>query len=417
MNAITKTEEKTAAAAGDVWDGEAAQSKKSRKSGRTALMLALPVAFVAIGGYVWITGGRYQETENAYLQQPKVTISAETPGRVVESHVADNGAVRKGDVLFVIDPEPYRIALEQADASLAAARLSVGQLRATYSQALAKQNAAQNDVNYYQSELDRQNTLTTKGIVTKASLDETKRNLTQAQDTLASADEAVTGALAALGGEADIATDEHPAVKAALAARDKAAYSLKQTTVTAPADGVIAQASSFQTGQLVSAGTALFSLVENGESWVEANFKETQLTHMEPGQEAEITFDTFPGQPVKATIESIGAGTGSEFSLIPAQNATGNWVKVSQRIPVRLKVADSEMAMALRDGHERDGRGRHRRQPRPARLPRHRHGECRAITVFGRACAAGRPPLRSVRPAPPDLPHRKRADRGQMQRS
>lgn len=350
MNAITKTEEKTAEATGDVWDRQEAETKKKRKPGRRTLMLALPVAFLAVGGYVWVTGGRYQETENAYLQQPKVTISAETSGRVIESHVTDNGPVHAGDVLFVIDPEPYRIALEQADAALSAARLSVGQLRAAYSQAIAKQKAAQNDVNYYQSELDRQNTLTTKGITTKAALDETKRNLTQAQDTLASANEAVTGALAALGGDPDIATDDHPTVKAALAARDKAAFSLKQTTVTAPADGVIAQASSFQAGQLVSTGTALFSLVENGRSWVEANFKETQLTHMQPGQEAEITFDTFPDQPVKATIESIGAGTGSEFSLIPAQNATGNWVKVSQRIPVRLKVDDAEMAMALRTG-------------------------------------------------------------------
>lgn len=348
MNAITKTEEKTAEATSDAWDRQDAETKTKRKTGRNALMLALPVALVAIGGYVWVTGGRYQETENAYLQQPKVSISAEASGRVVETHVTDNGAVKKGDVLFVIDPEPYRIALEQAEASLAAARLSVGQLRATYSQAVTKQKAAQNDVDYYQAELDRQNTLATKGIATKAALDETRRNLTAAQDTLASANEAVFGALAALGGDADIATDDHPTVKAAQAAREKAAYSLKQTTVTAPADGVLAQASSFQAGQLVSAGTALFSLVENDRSWVEANFKETQLTHMKAGQVAEITFDTFPGQPIKATVESIGAGTGSEFTLIPAQNATGNWVKVSQRIPVRLTVEDA--GMALRTG-------------------------------------------------------------------
>ncbi|MFZ2103651.1 MAG: HlyD family efflux transporter periplasmic adaptor subunit, partial [Oricola sp.] len=122
------------------------------------------------------------------------------------------------------------------------------------------------------------------------------------------------------------------------------------TTVTAPADGIISQASSFQTGQLVAAGTALFSLVENSSSWVEANFKETQLTHMTTGQEATIRFDTFPDSPVKATVESIGAGTGSEFSLIPAQNATGNWVKVSQRIPVRLKVDSPEAELALRTG-------------------------------------------------------------------
>jgi len=349
MNAMTETDEKTATPE-DIWDKQAAADKKARKPLRTVLMLALPVAFVAGGSYVWITGGRYQETENAYLQQAKVTIAAEASGRVIESHVADNGFVRKGDVLFVVDPEPYRIALDQAEAALAAARLNIGQLRAAWSQAVAQQRAAANDVAYYESELARQKTLETKGIATRAALDETTRNLTRAKDALATADQAVTGALAALGGDAGIETDSHPAVMAAIAMRDKAAFSLRQTSVTAPADGVIAQASSFQTGQLVSAGTALFALVENGESWVEANFKETQLTHMLPGQEADIRFDTFPGQPVKATVESIGAGTGAEFSLIPAQNATGNWVKVSQRIPVRLKIDDAELAAALRTG-------------------------------------------------------------------
>ncbi len=327
-----------------------AKLKKARKPMRIGLMAALPIALVAGGAYVWVTGGRYQETENAYLHQPKVTIASQASGRIVESHVADNGAVKKGDVLFVVDPEPYRIALEQAEAALAAARLKVGQLRATYSQAIAQQQLAANDVAYQEGELARQKELAAKGIATRAALDETQRNLTKARDTEASAQQAVTGALAALGGNPDIETDKHPSILAALATRDNAAYQLAQTIVRAPADGVISQAASFQTGQLVAAGTALFSLVENGDSWVEANFKETQLTNMTPGQEAEIRFDTFPDTPVKAVVESIGAGTGSEFSLIPAQNATGNWVKVTQRIPVRLKVATPEAALALRTG-------------------------------------------------------------------
>lgn len=350
MNAMTKTEEKSAEPTDDVWERQEAETKSKRKPLRTILMLALPVALLAGGSYVWVTGGRYQETENAYLQQAKMSIAAQASGRVIESHVVDNAAVAAGDVLFVIDPEPYRIALDQAEAALAAARLNVGQLRAAYSQAVAGKRAAENDVAYYQGELDRQNTLTGKGIATRAALDETKRNLTQARDALASANEAVTGALAALGGDPEIETDRHPSVLAAIATRDQAAYSLSRTTVTAPADGVISQASSFQVGQLISSGTALFSLVENGESWVEANFKETQITHMKPGQEAEIRFDTFPGHSVQARIESIGAGTGSEFTLIPAQNATGNWVKVSQRIPVRFKVEGVDPQMALRTG-------------------------------------------------------------------
>jgi membrane fusion protein (multidrug efflux system) len=139
-------------------------------------------------------------------------------------------------------------------------------------------------------------------------------------------------------------------VLAALAMRDKAAWQLGLTTVRAPSDGVISQASSFKPGQMVSAGTSLFTLVETEDSWIEANFKETQLTHMKVDQTAQVRIDAFPDTPLHATVESIGAGTGAEFSLLPAQNATGNWVKVTQRIPVRLKLENDAMADRLRTG-------------------------------------------------------------------
>jgi membrane fusion protein (multidrug efflux system) len=255
-----------------------------------------------------------------------------------------------GDVLFTIDPEPYRIALAQADAAVAAARLNVEQLRAAYSQARAQEQTTAGDVAYYQSELARQTELTGKGVGTRAALDSARRDLNKARDEQAAAAQSVAGALAALGGDASIETDRHPAVLAALAARDKAAFDLSQTTVRAPADGVVAQASSFKTGQYVTPGTALFSLVETSDTWVDANFKETQLTRVKPGQKAEIVIDTFPDRPMEATVEAIGAGTGAEFSLLPAQNATGNWVKVTQRIPVRLKIESPDGDLALRTG-------------------------------------------------------------------
>ncbi len=328
----------------------AAAAPKRRRGLRNILMLALPLALVAGGGYFWVTGGRFEETENANLQQPIVTIAAETAGRVVESHVADNTMVKAGEVLFVVDPQPYRIALEQADAALAAARLSVEQLRSNYSQAVAQERVAAGEVTYMQSEYDRQDDLQKKGVSSRALLDEAQRDIAKAHDEAQAAREAVTGALAALGGKVDVPTDSHPTVLAAQAARDKAAYELDQTTVRAPEDGIVSQAASFKTGQFVSTGTPLFSLVEIGDSWIEANFKETQLTHMKPGQTAEVDIDTYPGQPFKATVESIGAGTGAEFSLLPAQNATGNWVKVTQRIPVRLKVEAGSTDLALRTG-------------------------------------------------------------------
>ncbi|WP_295813935.1 HlyD family secretion protein [uncultured Nitratireductor sp.] len=345
MNARAETEGKVEA----VEVGVEPKPTRRRRGKRIALMLALPLALLIGGGYVWVTGGRFQETENAYLQQAKVSITSEASGRVIETKVHNDRPVKAGDVLFRIDPEPYRIALAEADASLAAARLNVEQLRTHYSQAVAQQRMAESERTYLQTQLDRQKDLSFKGISSRSALDEAERNVRKARESQIAAAQAAAGALAALGGNADMETDNHPSVLAALAARDKAAYTLKQATVRAPADGIVSQAASFKTGQFVSAGTPLFSLVETGETWVEANFKETQLTHMRPGQTAEVVFDTYPDQSVEATVESIGAGTGAEFSLLPAQNATGNWVKVTQRIPVRVKI-DAKDTDLLRTG-------------------------------------------------------------------
>lgn len=363
MNAVTKAEGKAepveleAPAVGQpraLQPAPAEPVKKKRNGLRLVLMVALPLVLVVAGGYWWVTGGRYESTENAYLQQPKVSISAQSSGRVVESNVADNKHVDKGDVLFKIDPEPYRIALAQADAALAAARIQVEQLRAAYSQARAQARDATSEVEYQTTQLRRAQDLARKGISSKSALDEAERELQKAKEAQTGAEQAVASALAALGGNPDIETNQHPTVLSAIAARNKAAYDLAQATVHAPADGIISQASSFRVGQYVSPGTALFSLVETSDTWVEANFKETQLTNMRPGQTAEIEFDTYPDHPVKATVASIGAGTGAEFSLLPAQNATGNWVKVTQRIPVRLKLDAKDTDVLLRTGMSAD---------------------------------------------------------------
>ncbi|KRB31809.1 MULTISPECIES: HlyD family secretion protein [Mesorhizobium] len=327
-----------------------AAPKKKRRMGRFLLMFALPAALIIGGGYVWVTGGRYQETENANLQQAKVSIASDTAGRIVQVAISDHQMVKRGDLLFAIDPEPYRIALAQADAAVAAARLNVEQLRAAYSQSMAQEKSASSEVDYAQSQYDRAADLAQKGINAKSSLDQARNDLDKAKQQVAVAQQGIVSAKAALGGNPDIETDKHPTVMSALAARDKAAYDLAQTTVKAPADGVISQASSFKVGQFVGSGTPLFSLVETGDSWIDANFKETQLTNMKPGQKAEIVIDTYPGKTFEATVKAIGAGTGAEFSLLPAQNATGNWVKVTQRIPVRLELTDPDAKMMLRTG-------------------------------------------------------------------
>jgi membrane fusion protein (multidrug efflux system) len=328
--------------------------KKRRRVLRGLLMVSVPILLAAGGGYFWVTGGRYQETDNANVRQSKLSISADQAGRVIEVDIAENVPVKKGDVLFRIDPQPFQIALSQSEAALAAARLNVEQLRAAYSQAVSQEQMAAREVDYLKTQLDRQTELAQKGINTKQALDDARHDLEKAQDAHAVAVQGIASARAAIGGDPNIETDKHPAVLAALAARDQAAWNLAQTTVYAPADGVISQSTAFKAGQYVSAGTPLFSLVESGDTWVEANFKETQLTSMKVGQEADVVVDTYPGHVFKARVESIGAGTGAEFSLLPAQNATGNWVKVTQRIPVRLRVEDPSSELALRTGMSAD---------------------------------------------------------------
>ncbi|WEX07584.1 HlyD family secretion protein [Chelativorans sp. AA-79] len=357
MNAVSKAQEKAEPI--EIDEGQAggatalqpvpARPKKKNRL-RLVLMVVVPLGLAVAGGWWWITGGRYQETEDAYLQQPKVAIASEIAGRVVESDVADSMHVAAGDVLFRVDPEPYRIALAQAEASLEGARIQVEQLRAAYSQAEAQQRDAESEVAYLETQLQRQQDLSKKGVASQSALDEAERNLQKAKEALSADRQAVASALAALGGNPEIETDSHPTVLSALAARDRAAYELQQTTVKAPADGIVSQASDFKVGKFVSAGTALFTLVETQDSWVEANFKETQLTHIRPGQKAEVIFDTYPDRSVEATVEDISAGTGAEFSLLPAQNATGNWVKVTQRIPVRVKLDAADADLPLRTG-------------------------------------------------------------------
>ncbi len=327
-----------------------AQNEKKSRSKRYLIMAALPLMLIAGGTYVWVTGGRFQETENANLLQPRVTMASEIAGRITAVNLHENAMVKAGDVLFAVDAEPYRIALAQADASLAAARLNVEQLRAALGQAQAQLRSAEGETEYLRHELERQVALSKKGVTTQSSLDTARRELDKALDAEGAAKQAVIGAKAALGGDPDIETNAHPSVLAAQATRDRAAYQLSQTTVRAPADGVVSQASSFKEGQFVSAGASLFTLVETADSWIEANFKETQLTHMKLGQKAEIELDAFPGRAIEATIESIGAGTGAEFSLLPAQNATGNWVKVTQRIPVRLMIDKADADLLMRTG-------------------------------------------------------------------
>jgi membrane fusion protein (multidrug efflux system) len=319
-----------------------APARKKGGSRRLVLMIAVPLVLVVGGAWFWLTGGRYEDTDNAYVQQAKVSLSADIAGRITAVNVGENQAVKAGTVLFTIDPQPYQIALDQANAALASARVNVEQLKVSYGTAQVQLNAAQQTLNIRQATYDRQSALVKQGVNSNSALDDSKLALQGAQAALDQAKQQVAAATAALAGDPQIETDKHPAVLAALAAVESAQRNLGKTKVVAPADGIVANVANLNAGQFVAAGTTIASLVETDGTWIEANFKETQLADMKVGQPASVSIDAFPGK-IQGTVESLGAATGSEFSLIPAQNATGNWVKVVQRIPVRIKLtADAE---------------------------------------------------------------------------
>lgn len=319
-----------------------AAPKKKRSGRRIAIMVSVPVLLAAVGGYFFLTGGRYIDTDNAYVQQSKVSLSADVAGRVVSVSVHDNEVVSAGQVLFAIDPEPYQIALDQAEAALAAARVNVEQLRVAYGTANAQLDAAKSTLAIRQAEFDRKSTLATQGLAANASLDDVKLALQTAQTQVSMAEQQVAGAVAALGGDPNISTNDHPAVRTALAAMESAERNFKKTTVVAPADGIVSQVASLNVGQFIATGTTIASLVETGNTWIEANFKETQLAALATGLPVEVTIDAYPGVKFEGQVESIGAATGAQFALIPAQNATGNWVKVTQRVPVRISVEGAD---------------------------------------------------------------------------
>ena len=228
--------------------------------------------------------------------------------------------------------------------------VTVEQLRAAYEQSVAEQKTAEDDVAFAQKKFDRQQGLLKKGVSSQATFDTAENDLHTAQQALSQARQRTQSALSALGGNADIATDSHPRVLAALALRDKAALDLANTEVKAPADGVVAQSERLQVGQYVTAATPVLAVVETGHSWVEANFKETDLAGMAVGDKATIDVDALPDRSFTGEVQSIGAGTGAEFSVLPAQNATGNWVKVVQRVPVRIRFTDPVGDEPLRIG-------------------------------------------------------------------
>jgi membrane fusion protein (multidrug efflux system) len=321
-----------------------------RKRLRLPLMLGGPALAAIVALYFYLDGGRYEGTDDAYVQTASVAISSNVAGRVQELEVRDNQSVHKGDVLFRLDAAPFRIAVEEASAQLAAARLQVESLKASYRQRQAELASARETLAFQQHETDRQQRLLRAGISSQLQVDRAMHALDGARTQLAGAQQQVGAVVASLGGNPDIAPERHPLVQQAQALLDRATLNLSYTVIKAPSDGIVTRVEQLQVGTYISASAPVFALVSTGDIWIEANFKENQLTHMRVGQQANVHVDSYPGRAFAGTVVSVSPGTGSQFSLLPAENATGNWVKVVQRLPVRIELRQLDPEFPLHGG-------------------------------------------------------------------
>ncbi len=328
---------------------------------RWPLLIGGPVIVIAVIAWFILTGGKSQSTDDAYVQADRTPISANVSARVVELDVHDNQTVHKGDMLFRLDPRDFTVAVEQATAALAAARLQVQTERATAGQQDASVHVAQDALAYANRELARRKELAAGGVASQQQLDQATDMADEAKSRLLVAQQQAAAAHTAAGA-ANSPIDKQPAVMQAQAALDRAKLNLGYTEIRAPQDGVVTKVEQIQLGSYITGAQPLFWLV-SGRPYVEANFKENQLAKMQPGQPATIKIDAFSDKPMKGHVASFSPGAGSTFSILPAQNATGNWVKVVQRLPVRIEFDEAPpptAAMGLSSAVKviTDGKGR-----------------------------------------------------------
>jgi len=315
--------------------GRPAPRPRRRLVRRTLLVLG-PLVVIVAAVYVYLTTGRYVSTDNAYVKSDVGIVSAQISGPIVEVAVRENQPVAQGDVLFKVDDEPFRVKMQQVDAELGAVRDYVEGIRASYRQKLSQLELDKTNAVYQKRDYERLQALASKQLASQQAVDDARQKSDVANQTVVVSERSLDQVRAQLGGDADKPLTEQAAYLALKAMRDTAVLDLERTVVRAKLDGVASKVP--VVGQYVAPGTPIMSVVSNQEKWIEANFKETDLTHVVVGQRVTIKLDTYPDREWHGRVQSISQATGAEFSVIPAQNATGNWVKVTQRIPVRISI-------------------------------------------------------------------------------
>ncbi|MFM1896238.1 MAG: hypothetical protein RLZZ385_1312 [Pseudomonadota bacterium] len=320
----------------------------ARRLRHLLVLLIVPLGIAGLGGWLWLHGGRYVSTDNAYIKTEILSISSNVSGMVVELAARDGQAVKRGDLLLRVDDQPYVIAVARAEASLAAVRSEIESLKAELANKLLEVETAQRNLDYRDKELERNRSLFEQKSISGVLFDQALFARDTAERDLAEKRQAVQVVKARLLDPA-LPTDQHPRIKLALAELDKVKLDLSHTEVHAPADGVVVNIST-HVGENVMSGAPLLSLIDEHKVWLEANFKETDLTYMREGQPTTVTVDAYPGLELQARVATITPATGAEFSLLPAQNSSGNWVKVVQRIKVQIAVEVSADMPVLASG-------------------------------------------------------------------
>src|ERR1700720_606646 len=328
----------------------APDSVRPKRSLRRPLMFALLPLVLIVGGYFYVTGGAVMSTDNAYVQADMVGLSTDVSGIVTEVLVHDNQKVAKGDVLFKLDDLQFRLALDRAKAQIGNTRNDLVALHASYRNMQAQIDQAQKDVDFNMVNFKRQEQLVANDFTPRATFDATRNTLEGSQQKLASLQQQLAGLAANLNGDPAAPIENHPKYKDAIAARDEAARQLAHTIVRAPFAGIVTNVPSLQPGQYLAAAATAFNVVSTDHVWVQASPKETELTYVKPGQKVTVEVDSYPGQNWTGTVDSISPASASSFSLLPAENTSGNWVKVVQRIPMRVSVVNAPGKPQLRVG-------------------------------------------------------------------